>query len=84
MILRRLLSVAFGLKSVATPQISQACSTCFGDPQSPMAQGAVAGVWVLVGFIGFVLLGIVGTGLFWIHRGRRLQMQTDSITATNP
>ena len=53
-------------------QPAVACSVCFGDPDSPMAKGAVMGVLVLGGFIGFVLLGIAGTGLFWIHRSRKL------------
>ena len=42
-----------------------ACAVCYGDPDSPMAKGVVAGVLTLVGVIGFVLVGIAGTGLFW-------------------
>lgn len=49
-----------------------ACTACFGDPDSPMAKGVVAGVLVLLGVVSFVLLGFVGTGLFWVQRGRRL------------
>ncbi len=37
-----------------------------------MAKGAAAGVVVLIGVVGCVLLGILGTGLMWVHRGRRL------------
>lgn len=48
------------------------CAVCFGDPESPMARGVSAGVVVLIGVVGFVLMGIAGTGLFWIHRSRRL------------
>lgn len=49
-----------------------ACSVCFGDSDSPMAKGAFMGVVVLCGIVGFVLLGVAGTGLFWMHRGHRL------------
>lgn len=49
-----------------------ACSSCFGDPGSNMAKGAVAGVWFMVGMVGVVLFGIAGTGLFWLQRSRRL------------
>lgn len=49
-----------------------ACSVCFGDPDSPMSRGVVMGVVVLVGIIGFVLLGVAGTIAFWMHRSRRL------------
>jgi len=45
---------------------------CFGDPESPLTQGALMGVYVLVGVVGFVLAGIVGTGAFWIQRSRKL------------
>ena len=47
-----------------------ACSVCFGDPDSPMTKGAAAGVWVMVGIIGFVLTGIAGTACFWMVRAR--------------
>jgi hypothetical protein len=48
------------------------CAVCFGDPESGMAKGVVAGVWVMIGFVGFVLAGFVGTGLFWLQRSRSL------------
>ncbi len=49
-----------------------ACAVCFGDPDSAMAKGVVAGVLTLVGVVGFVLVGIACTGLSWIQRSRRL------------
>jgi hypothetical protein len=49
-----------------------ACAVCFGDPQSPLTKGALMGVYVLVGVVGFVLTGITATGVFWIQRSRRL------------
>lgn len=49
-----------------------ACAVCFGDPESDMARGVVMGVLVLVGVVGTVLAGFVGTGLFWMQRSRRL------------
>lgn len=53
-----------------SPAESLACSACFGDPNSSMAKGAVAGVLVMVGVVGFVLAGVAGTGLYWVHRSR--------------
>lgn len=55
---------------------AQACAVCFGDPDSAMAQGVVWGVLVLVGIVGFVLAGVAGTALFWLHRSRRLGSET--------
>ena len=61
-----------------------ACSVCFGDPESPMAKGVVAGVLVLVGVIGMVLLGVVGTGLSWVSRSRALARLEDTDPAHDP
>ncbi len=51
---------------------ASACAVCFGDPETPMAKGVVAGVVVLIAVVGVVLAGIVGTGLCWMQRSRRL------------
>lgn len=59
---------------------ASACSVCFGDPNSDMARGVTAGVLTLAGIIGFVLLGIAGTGLLWLQRGRRARVPEDIAT----
>jgi hypothetical protein len=58
--------------TAACAEEAWACSTCFGDPESPMAKGAVVGVAVLLGVIVAVLGGVAGVGLFWVQRSRRL------------
>lgn len=60
------------LALLATATNTQACAVCFGDPDSPMSKGVVAGVFVLLGAVVMVLVGVAGTSLFWVHRGRRL------------
>ncbi len=73
----RLAVVAAALSLVqSTPVV--ACAVCFGDPDSPMVKGALAGMIVLVGVISFVLMGVVGTGLYWNHRSRRLTLGDDA------
>ena len=57
---------------------ADACAVCFGDPESPMAQGVVWGVLVLVAIVGFVLTGITGIAVFWMYRGRRLAQCVNS------
>lgn len=57
---------------LAVADRAMACAVCFGDPDSSMVKGATAGVLVLLGVIGVVLAGFVGTGLFWMQRNRRL------------
>ena len=48
------------------------CSVCFGDPTSPLTKGAEAGVWVMIGIIGFVLVSIAGIAVFWTQRAKML------------
>jgi len=54
---------------------AMACAVCFGDPASDLAKGAVAGVVALLGVIGFVLVAVAGTGLYWVRRGRRIEAE---------
>jgi hypothetical protein len=48
------------------------CSVCFGNPDSPMVKGAEAGVWVMIGVIGFVLAAIAGLAIFWTQRAKMI------------
>ena len=66
------------------PAEAWACATCFGNPDSPLAKGALAGVIALVGFIGFVLFGIAGVSVFWFHRSRHLPVADHSENKPNP
>ena len=56
----------------STPAAGFACSICYGDPNSLQVKGAEAGVLVLLGVIGAVLVSIAGMILFWTLRARRL------------
>jgi hypothetical protein len=50
-----------------------ACSVCYGDPNSTMTKGAQAGVLVLLGVIGVVLIGLASLLLFWMRRAAKLK-----------
>lgn len=62
----------------ALSQPAWACSVCFGDSDSPMAKGALAGVTVMVAVVGFVLMGIAGTACLFFVRSRRLQLSAQA------
>ncbi len=49
-----------------------ACAVCYGDPDSEMVRGAFMGVVVMIGVVSAMLACIAGTGLFWMHRSRKL------------
>ena len=68
------LAQLLALSVLALPDSALACSVCFGDPDSPMTRGAAAGVYVMIGIIGFVLTGIASTACFWLARARRINL----------
>ncbi|GEM_PF-405879 len=50
-----------------------ACSVCFGDPQSSLSRGVIAGVLVLLGVVAFVL-GWIATLIFvWARKARKIK-----------
>ncbi len=57
---------------VTWPRNVLACSVCFGDPNSNLTKGALAGVIVLLGIVGFVL-GWIATLIFcWARKAEKL------------
>ncbi len=73
---RRVLSAVFLLAALA-PRAS-ACAVCFGDPESPLARGALVGMSVLLAVTAFVLGGVAFVGGYWIVRARRIASQPGS------
>lgn len=49
-----------------------ACSVCFGDPNSALSKGTVAGVLFLVGVTVFVLSWIATLIVVWSRRARKI------------
>jgi hypothetical protein len=58
----------FALALAVLPPTADACSICFGEPGSPVAQGVVMGVLSLLGVVLAVLAGFVA---FFIYIARR-------------
>ncbi len=67
------LSLLFGLK-----QNTLACAACYGESDSPMAEGMNAGIFVLLIIIGGTLAAIAGFFLF-IMRRARIQAARDKL-----
>ncbi|MCP4250082.1 MAG: hypothetical protein GY778_23820 [bacterium] len=68
----RLLVVLVGVILASAVNAAQACSVCYGDPDSGMARGAVWGVAFLGAVVVVVLLGVATTMVCWIVKARRL------------
>ncbi len=69
------LAILACLGALLNAQPVLACSVCYGDPNSAMSQGAQAGVLVLLGVIGVVLLGLASMLVFWMRRAANLENQ---------
>ena len=67
------LAILVGLVLHLSAQPALACSVCAGDPNSALSQGAQAGMLVLLGVIGVVLIGLASVLLFWVRRAANLQ-----------
>lgn len=53
------------------PQAAEACSTCFGDPESPMTKGMNTAIAFLLGVITSVLAMFAGLFVYWMRRVQR-------------
>ncbi len=84
MIRKRLASMALaipiGLAVVLLANPAGACAVCVGgDPSAELNQGLDAGVIVLLGVIGVVLLGFASLFLFWMRRAAVLEAQVAQV-----
>ena len=59
---------------LAVPRAALACPVCFGQSDSPMAQGVNMGVFFLLGVVVVVLAGFAA---FFVYLARRARMFAD-------
>jgi hypothetical protein len=62
------------------PRAAFACAACYGQSDSPLAQGMNWGIMTLLGVITCVLTGVA---LFFVHVGRKTASLEKSATAEN-
>jgi hypothetical protein len=74
-----LLAIVACLGVLLSAQSVLACSVCYGDPNSAMTQGAKAGVLVLLGVVGVVLMGLASLLIFWMRRAANLDRLTNAV-----
>ncbi len=60
-----------------TAASAEACSVCYGDPNSAEVQAMKVGILVLLGTVGSVLAGFGGLFLYWMTRSRRLALMDE-------
>ncbi len=57
------------------PRMAQACSVCYGDPNSTLSKGALVGVAFLAAVITMVLVFIVLIARDWLKRAQALSIE---------
>ena len=58
------------------PKIGFACATCYGAPDAPATQGLNYAIFVLLGCIAAVLMGIVFTFISLRNRAKACVLQS--------
>lgn len=58
--------------------VAQACTVCYGEPGSPMTDGARNGVLFLLGVIGAVQIGFVAMFVSFWRKAREVQKRKES------
>ena len=66
--LARFFSIIILLSSVVLP-----CAVCYGALNDPMANGMNNAILFLLGVIGFLLLSIIGTTVYFNYRTKTLK-----------
>lgn len=64
---------------VLAPVAAEACTVCWGSPNDPMVKSVNKGIWVLLGFIGFVQLGFAALFISFWRRSRELRRFKESL-----
>ncbi|MBQ91039.1 MAG: hypothetical protein CL441_06415 [Acidimicrobiaceae bacterium] len=70
-----------GLISLVLPRTSEACTICFGDPNSPMAIGTSWGILFLL-CVTFGMLGAFAYFFLYLVRRSRLALGEQSETGS--
>lgn len=72
---RNMMLMASFMLVMAMPEKLHACAVCFGDPSSPLVQGAKYGVMFLAGVIYVLLFSMLGVVFYWFKRAQALEAQ---------
>ncbi|MBL4888521.1 MAG: hypothetical protein JKX97_00705 [Candidatus Lindowbacteria bacterium] len=75
---KNIATLIVAISSLAVLPISaNACTVCFGDPNSAMTQGMEMAIWTLLGCIVTVLAAIAGMAYYFVRRSIRVNGRTD-------
>ena len=70
------LRIFFIILIMTIPKIGSACATCYGAPDAPATQGLNYAIFVLLGCIVAVLMGVVFTIISLRNRAKAYVLQS--------
>ena len=70
------LKIFFLIIIFSIPKIGFACATCYGAPDAPATQGLNYAIFVLLGCISAVLMGVVFTIISLRNRAKAYVLQS--------
>ena len=70
------LKIFFLIIIFSIPKIGFACATCYGAPDAPATQGLNYAIFVLLGCISSVLMGVVFTIISLRNRAKACVLQS--------
>jgi heme/copper-type cytochrome/quinol oxidase subunit 2 len=80
---RNLLTLVVAAMLLHCAPAALACTACYGQSDSALAQGMNNGIFVLLGFIGLVLVGVSAFFVFILRRAARLHAQSQTVPNAN-
>lgn len=75
---RRAAVLVSALWFLVFPAIAEACTVCYGEPGTPMTDGARNGVFFLLGVIGAVQIGFVAMFVSFWRKAKEVQKRKES------
>ena len=70
---RRLVALSFAAALLGLPKTAMACAVCMGAADSNVAPAINAAIFLMLGFVGAILSGVVG---FMFYLARRAKSAT--------
>ncbi len=68
--MRSIRRTALAMLAVALPRVALACPVCFGQSDSPLAQGTNSGIYFLLAVTGGVLVAFASFFIYLVRRAR--------------
>ena len=80
---RSLLTLILAAAFLHCAPAALSCTACYGQSDSALAQGMNNGIFVLLGFIGLMLVGVSAFFVFIIRRAAKLSAQSQPVPNAN-